>query len=1085
MSDPVLRLTEGQLAREFGTQTAARGRQYARAGKIFGVEWVREDDGWLLAGESTGSHRRGYDVSVYFFGPPSLATIEYATCSCPVGVCCKHTVGLLLTAAAASQTQPAQPAQPAAKEPVPGLSWRAVLDNLIGLPAAGTGISAPKYPPLALTFARSRSSGSSPILTVRPMTAGARGNWIKSGASWSDIAYGKGLATGAPDHVAVGALYTAITGRTVVTSGDWLPIAQSAAQFWPALRAAVDAGVTLLADPSLKVSGIRIGDAALHYDVSPHADGGAQLTAGIVIDGLPVDAGTAEAFGMPAHGVGAVGDGMLSLGEFERSIKYGELNLAMNRTVVVIPAEDLDEFSAEALPRLTGARTVRTDPAAITAPTIIGPKAVLTIAGAPGNQARFTWSIAYQVNDKLHLFEPASPAASVGYRDELAEKRLWTELEALFDPIIERCGAWASALRSTTFPLTAVQAAVLIAEGLPGLTGHRDVFIDNRVGADFAPADDSPVISFGADEKVGNDWFSLDVTMNVGEYELPIAAVISELSHGATHMFVDAGTYVALDSPELATLAKLLAEARELGEIENGLVNPQSLNATLWEELLDLGVVDKQLAGWRKRMTKLAAATPPKRVAVPRTLKASLREYQRDGLDWLTFLRTNEIGGILADDMGLGKTVQTLAFIARECKADTAARFLVVAPTSVVPNWIAECERFAPSLHAVPITTTEARSEVPMAEAVDGAQVVVTSYTLLRLNFEQLDEHHWTGVIFDEAQFIKNHNGRTHQCARRLDAPFKLAITGTPMENNLMELWSLLSVTAPGLFGSPKIFAEYFRKPIESGQHPERMEVLRRRIKPVMLRRRKDQVAIDLPAKQEQVMLLDLVPKHRKIYDTRLARERQKVLGLLGDWEKNRFQVFRSLNMLRQLSLHAGLVDDTDYAVESGKVDYLTETLPELIAEQHSALVFSQFTRFLGILRDELDTLGIAYSYLDGTMSAAQRAAAVKEFSDGQTQVFLISLKAGGFGLNLTEADYCFVCDPWWNPAAESQAIDRAHRIGQTRPVTVYRLVSSNTIEERVVALQDRKRALFDAAVDEGELFGGAITAADIQQMLG
>jgi SNF2 family DNA or RNA helicase len=261
--------------------------------------------------------------------------------------------------------------------------------------------------------------------------------------------------------------------------------------------------------------------------------------------------------------------------------------------------------------------------------------------------------------------------------------------------------------------------------------------------------------------------------------------------------------------------------------------------------------------------------------------------------------------------------------------------------------------------------------------------------------------------------------------------------------------------------------------------------VLRRRIKPVMLRRTKDQVAIDLPPKQEQALVLDLSSRHRKIYDTRLARERQKVLGLLGDWEKNRFQVFRSLSLLRQLSLHAALVDESHHGVSSSKVDYLTEQLPELVAEGHNALVFSQFTRFLHILTAHLDKVGIAYSYLDGSMNAAERADAVRRFTSGETKVFLISLKAGGFGLNLTEADYCFVCDPWWNPAAEAQAVDRAHRIGQTRPVNVYRLVSAGTIEERVVALQDRKRALFDAVVDDGELFGTTISADDIRAMIG
>jgi SNF2 family DNA or RNA helicase len=299
-----------------------------------------------------------------------------------------------------------------------------------------------------------------------------------------------------------------------------------------------------------------------------------------------------------------------------------------------------------------------------------------------------------------------------------------------------------------------------------------------------------------------------------------------------------------------------------------------------------------------------------------------------------------------------------------------------------------------------------------------------------------------------------------------------------------MELWSLLSITVPGLFPSPKLFADYFSKPIEKGEHPDRLPVLRTRIKPVMLRRTKDQVAQDLPAKQEQVLHVELSPKHRKIYDTRLVREREVVLGLLGDPEKNRFQIFRSLTMLRQLSLHAGLVDPADGDVGSAKVDFIREQLPELIAEGHSALVFSSFTGFLDVLRRALEDDGIHYSYLDGSLSSRERAAAVDTFTAGKTQVFLISLKAGGFGLNLTEADYCFVCDPWWNPAAEAQAIDRTHRIGQKRPVTVYRLVAADTIEAKVVALQERKRELFAAVVDDGNMFSAAVSADDIRNML-
>jgi SNF2 family DNA or RNA helicase len=369
-----------------------------------------------------------------------------------------------------------------------------------------------------------------------------------------------------------------------------------------------------------------------------------------------------------------------------------------------------------------------------------------------------------------------------------------------------------------------------------------------------------------------------------------------------------------------------------------------------------------------------------------------------------------------------------------------------------------------------------------VAEAIGDADVVVTSYAVFRLDAEEFRDVRWAGLVLDEAQVVKNHQSVTYQCARRLSAGTKFAITGTPMENNLMELWSLLSIVAPGLFPHPKAFTDHYRRPIETGAEPERLETLRRRIRPVMLRRTKASVAIDLPAKQEQVVQVELPPRHRRIYDRGLARERQRVLGLLEDAGHNQIAIFRALTLLRQLSLHPGLVDDEHVTLPCAKIDRLLEMLEPVLAEGHRALVFSQFTSFLAMVRQRLDGDGISYSYLDGRTRRRQEA--VEQFRSGQRQVFLISLKAGGVGLTLTEADYVFLLDPWWNPAVEAQAVDRAHRIGQDKQVFVYRLVSAETIEEKVVALQERKRALFSTVVDEGALATGALSAEDIRGLL-
>jgi SNF2 family DNA or RNA helicase len=382
----------------------------------------------------------------------------------------------------------------------------------------------------------------------------------------------------------------------------------------------------------------------------------------------------------------------------------------------------------------------------------------------------------------------------------------------------------------------------------------------------------------------------------------------------------------------------------------------------------------------------------------------------------------------------------------------------------------------------VPISATTKRRGHDLGEMVAGADAVVTSYTLLRSDFAAYSELPWSGLLLDEAQHAKNRQSKVYQCARRLAAPTKIAITGTPLENNLMELWSLLSISAPGLFPSPERFREYYSKPVERMGDHERLTQLQQRIKPLVLRRVKEQVAAELPPKQEQVLEVDLHPQHRKIYQTRLQRERHKVLGLISDSNTNRIAIFRSLTLLRQLSLHAGLVDDEYAELASAKIDTLLEHLGEVQAGGHRALVFSQFTGFLGKVRERLEADGIPYCYLDGR--TRDRAAEVARFKDGATPVFLISLKAGGFGLNLTEADYCFLLDPWWNPATEAQAVDRTHRIGQTRNVMVYRLVARDTIEEKVMALKARKAQLFSDVLGDASTFGGTLTDDDIRALL-
>ncbi len=403
----------------------------------------------------------------------------------------------------------------------------------------------------------------------------------------------------------------------------------------------------------------------------------------------------------------------------------------------------------------------------------------------------------------------------------------------------------------------------------------------------------------------------------------------------------------------------------------------------------------------------------------------------------------------------------------------------------MVSTWQSEAARFTPGLRVAAVTgTARTRGGTTIAALARNADVVVTSYTLFRLEHRRYREVAWAGLVLDEAQNVKNHASAAYRCARDLGAPWTLAVTGTPLENSLLELWALVSLVAPGLLPtSPEIFNDVYRFPIERARDGVRLAALRRRIAPLVLRRTKEQVAPDLPAKTEQVLEVDLAPAHRRAYDALLARERSKVLALVDDMPRNTFKIFRSLTLLRQAALDIALVDPDRAPVPATKLDLLLDLVRDVAAEGHRVLVFSQFTRFLRAARERITAAGLEVCYLDG--GTRRRPEVIEEFRSGTAPVFLISLKAGGTGLTLTEADYCIVLDPWWNPATESQAVDRTHRIGQTRPVVVYRLVARHTIEEKVMELKAAKAGLFASTFDGPDLASARLTATDVRRLVG
>ena len=440
--------------------------------------------------------------------------------------------------------------------------------------------------------------------------------------------------------------------------------------------------------------------------------------------------------------------------------------------------------------------------------------------------------------------------------------------------------------------------------------------------------------------------------------------------------------------------------------------------------------------------------------SLPSDLNAKLRPYQQRGVDWLQFLQQAGLGALLADDMGLGKTLQTICVL--------KSRSLVVCPTSVLPNWAAEIAKFRPNLKVCIYHGPRRKMDLE-------ADVVITTYTLLRSDIEELSEN-WSVAVLDEAQAIKNAASQTARSAFKINSDFRIALSGTPVENRLEELWSQMHFSNPGLLMGQTEFVKRFAKPIELGDASTQTR-LRSRIKPFVLRRMKRDVATDLPPRTDMVLYAELEDEERNVYDSiRLATKKSVVEKLAAG--SGVMAALEALLRLRQASCHRGLVPG-QHAQDSSKVRILMEALDEATVDDHKALVFSQWTGFLDLIEPHLTNAGIDYVRLDGTTK--DRGAVVAQFQDKDgPSVMLVSLKAGGTGLNLTAADHVFLLDPWWNPAVEDQAADRAHRIGQERPVMVYRVVAKDTVEEKILALQVKKRALADAAI------GGAAAAAQI-----
>ena len=556
-----------------------------------------------------------------------------------------------------------------------------------------------------------------------------------------------------------------------------------------------------------------------------------------------------------------------------------------------------------------------------------------------------------------------------------------------------------------------------------------------------------------------------------------------ELAELADYLTASPGRFLRLagEPRYLALTAELrqrLDEILGLGERAGRGLRIHPLAAPALVDLLGQSHLEAD-KGWRRHVERFTVGGAD--AAVPSTFRGELRPYQLDGFRWLERLGRWGAGGCLADDMGLGKTIQAIALLVHRAPEGPA---LVVAPTSVVPGWIDEVQRFAPTLQ---VRTFAGPARAQDLKGLGPFDLVVTSYSILQLDVDALAELDFATVVLDEAQLIKNAETKRARAAVRLRARMRVATTGTPIENRLDDLHGIFSFLDPGLLGSAPSFQARFGHPIERDRDPRARSALRRLIAPFVLRRTKTQVLPELPARTEVTLRIPLELAEMAIYEVIREEALAQLASVVpaGRGKKpSRFQILAAIMRLRRAASNARLVLP-DAKAPSAKLAALGELLDDLLPNQHRVLVFSQFTDHLALVKAMLDERGVSYQYLDGSTPMAARKAAVDAFQAGQGEVFLISLKAGGFGLNLTAADYVVHMDPWWNPAVEDQASDRAHRIGQSRPVTLYRLVARDTIEDRILALHHRKRELAAGILEGGDLAGSMSEAALLELIRG
>lgn len=573
-----------------------------------------------------------------------------------------------------------------------------------------------------------------------------------------------------------------------------------------------------------------------------------------------------------------------------------------------------------------------------------------------------------------------------------------------------------------------------------------------------------------------NDWFDIQAKVLFGEFEIPFLTIRSLIMANKREFILPNGQIAVIPEEWFTRYSELFSYVDKL---DDDILILKKHHLVLVQDLTDEGLAFSVMS---RKLERLRNFEKIKQYDTPIGLLANLRPYQKAGYDWLRFLAEYKLGGCLADDMGLGKTIQTLAFLQSQKEQKLAENpSLLVMPTSLIYNWLKEIEKFTPDLKTFIYTGSNREKNT---EQFDDYDLILTSYGILRMDIDFIKDYRFNYVILDESQSIKNPSSHISKAVMQLNSANRLILTGTPLENSTMDLWTQLTFINPGLLGTQSFFKNEYQIPIEKQQDEQKIKRLYSMIKPFMMRRHKSQVATELPPKVESIHYCDMTEEQEKCYEEAKSYYRNIILEQIEakGFGKSQMAVLQGLTKLRQLANHPLMIDET-YEGDSGKNEEVLQKLETIVEEGHKVLIFSQFVKHLNIFRKHLDENSFDYCYLDG--STTDRQEQVDRFqNDNSVKIFLISLKAGGLGLNLTAAEYVFLLDPWWNPAIEAQAIDRAHRIGQQNTVFTYKFITRNSVEEKILALQRNKRKLFDNLITTEENFVKSLSKDDILSLL-